>query len=168
MVEPLIKQKDEGKKILGAIKSSKQKAEGGDDVAAKNVKLNAAQIIEMGAAAEMPGKGKEILVGVSKMIQSGKAQMVQIGNTVFLLRPKSPGAVEFHTLTVEPPQKLVDRYKSFNNTLKQMGYKKAYSYSTSPAFVRIAKQTGLPVQITQSQMMQGNQMVPAYQFEVTL
>jgi hypothetical protein len=168
MAEPLIKQKDEGKKILGAIKSSKQKAEGGDDVAAKNVKLNAAQIIEMSAAAEMPGKGRQILAGASEMIKRKRAQLLQIGNTVFLLQQKEPGTVEFHTFTVEPPQKLADRYKSGLNSLRQMGYKKAISYATSPAFVKIAKQTGLPVQVTQSQMMQGNQMVPAYKFEVSI
>lgn len=166
MAEPLIKQKDEGKKILGAIKSSREKPE--DAVAGDNVKLNAAQIIEMSAANEMPGKGQEIMQGVAYMIQNGKAQLLQIGNTVFLLQTKEPGTVEFHTFTVEPSADLVDRFKAGINSLKQMGFKKAVSYAATPAFVKLAKQTGLPVQITQSQMMQGNQMVPAYKFEVSI
>lgn len=166
MVEPLIKQKDEGKKILGAIKSSREKKD--DAVAGDNVKLNAAQIIEMSAANEVPGKGQEVVQGVGYMIQKGMAQLLQIGNTVFLLQPKEPGTVEFHTFTVEPPADLVDRYKAGINSIKQMGFRKAISYATSPAFVKIAKQTGLPVQITQSQVMQGDKMVPAYKFEVSV
>jgi hypothetical protein len=116
----------------------------------------------------MPGKGQEIMQGVAYMIQNNKAQLLQIGNTVFLLQPKEPGTVEFHTFTVEPPNDLVDRFKAGINSIKQMGFKKAISYATTPAFVKLAKQTGLPVQISQSQQMMGNQMVPAYKFEVSV
>jgi hypothetical protein len=49
-----------------------------------------------------------------------------------------------------------------------MGFKKAFSYATSPAFVKIAEQTGLPVRTSQTQTMMGDQMVPAYRFEVDI
>jgi hypothetical protein len=49
-----------------------------------------------------------------------------------------------------------------------MGYKKVISYATSPAFVKIAEQTGLPIRVTQSQQVLGNKAVPAYRFEVDI
>jgi hypothetical protein len=102
------------------------------------------------------------------MVEKKMVQLLQIGNTVFMLKPQGDGSVEFHTFTVESPSDLVERYKAGINSLKEMGFKKAFSYATSPAFVKIAEQTGLPVRTTQTQTMQGNQMVPAYRFEVDI
>ena len=95
-------------------------------------------------------------------------QLLQIGNTVFMLKPLPDGTVEFHTFTIESIDDLVKRYQAGINTLKEMGFKKAVSYAQSPAFVKIAQQTGLPVQVSQSQTMMGDKMVPAYKFEVNL
>lgn len=127
------------------------------------------QIIEQSAQKEVPGVDLEkFMKTLAYMVQRKMVQLLQIGETVFMLKPQPDGSVEFHTFTVESPQDLVQRYKVGVNSLKQMGFKKAYSYATSPAFVKIAEQTGLPVRVTQSQTMQGNQMVPAYRFEVDI
>ena len=129
--------------------------------------MTSAEIIEKSAQKEAPGTDmKRFMQTLAYMVQRKMVQLLQIGNTVFMLKPQNDGSVEFHTFTVESPQELVKRYQAGINSLKQMGYKKAYSYATSPAFVKIAEQSGLPVKVTQSQTMQGNQMVPAYRFEV--
>jgi N-acyl-L-homoserine lactone synthetase len=53
-------------------------------------------------------------------------------------------------------------------TAENMGYKKLVSYSTSPAFNKIAQETGLPVKASQSQQVIGGKAVPAFQYEVTV
>jgi hypothetical protein len=116
-----------------------------------------------------PGSDVESYLKVVGMLVQRKAvQLLQLGNTVFMLTPKGPGAVEFHTFTTENPQNLVARYKSAINSLKQMGIKKAYSYASSPAFVRIAQSTGVPVKVSQTTKDVGGKMMPVYQFEVDL
>lgn len=131
--------------------------------------VSSTQIIQQSVAKEQPGADiNRIMQTIAYMMQRKMIQLLQIGNTVFLLQPKEAGTVEFHTFTTESPQDLVLRYKAGINTLKQMGFKKAVSFAQSPAFVKIAQQTGLPVQVSQSQMMMGDKMVPAYKFEVNL
>ena len=131
--------------------------------------LTSAEIIQRSAEKEAPGTDMtRFMQGLGYMVQKNMVQLLQIGNTVFMLKPQGDGSVEFHTFTIESPSDLVERYKAGINSLKEMGFKKAFSYATSPAFVKIAEQTGLPVRVTQSQTMQGNQMVPAYRFEVDI
>jgi hypothetical protein len=78
------------------------------------------------------------------------------------------GVAEFHTFTIEDPHVLAQRYAAGAKSLKQMGFKRAQSYSQSPAFVRIARQTGLPVRIKPDMQKIGNKMRRAYKFEVDL
>lgn len=127
------------------------------------------EIIRRSAEKELPGQ--DINAFMQKMIalvRSKRVQLLQIGNTVFMLQPKGDGSVELHTSTIESPQNLVKRYQAAANSLKQIGYKKVISYATSPAFVKIAEQTGLPVKVEQSQQVIGNKAVPAYKFEVDI
>ena len=131
--------------------------------------VSSTQIIQQSVAKEQPGADvNRIMQTIAYMMQRKMIQLLQIGNTVFLLQPKEPGNVEFHTFTIESIDDLVKRYQAGINSIKQMGFKKAVSYAQSPAFVKIAQQTGLPVQVSQSQMMMGDKMVPAYKFEVNL
>jgi hypothetical protein len=157
MAEPMIGKPE--KVQMGKLKAPKQAAQ------PKTVQ----EIIEQSARKEAPGTDiPRFMQTLAYMVQRKMVQLLQIGDTVFMLKPQPDGSVEFHTFTTEPIEELVKRYKVGINSLKQMGFKKAYSYATSPAFVKIAEQTGLPVRTTQSQTMQGNQMVPAYRFEVDI
>ena len=147
--------------VMGALK--------GKTEAPKKAKLNSAQIIEASAKKELPGQDiQKFMSTLTAMIQRKMVSLLQIGNTVFMLKPAGNGVVEFHTFTVEPMETLAERYKAGSNSLKEMGYKKAISYSTSPAFNKIAQQTGLPVKISQSQQMIGGKMVPAFKYEMDL
>jgi hypothetical protein len=126
-------------------------------------------IIRTSAQKENPGVNADlILKQVAMLVQSKKIKLLQLGNTVFLIYPQPDGVAEIHTFTIEGPQELAQRYKAGANSLKQMGFKKAVSYATSPAFVRIAQQTGLPVQIKQDLQRIGGKARKAYKFEVTL
>jgi hypothetical protein len=126
------------------------------------------EIIRASARNEMPpGSDVEKMVRqLAGLIQKKVVQLLQLGDTVFLLYPQKDGTVEFHTFTTESPQNLVARYKAGLNSLRQMGYKKAVSYANSPAFVKIAEQTGIPVKTTQTMKQVGNKMQPMYKFEV--
>lgn len=160
--KPLVGDKGGDKAVMGAIRQKKTGKQ------AENVKLNMFQIIEASARKEMPNiDPRRVLVGVSAMTKKG-AKLVQIGNTVFLVMPQPDGSAEFHTFTVEPVETLIKRYRAGMNTAKEMGFNKLTSYTNKPEFVKIAKDTGLPVKVSQSQQMINKQMVPAYKFEVNL
>ena len=136
---------------------------------AESAPMDTVEIIRQSAKNEDPNIDIErVIQNLGYMVKQKMVQLLQLGNTVFLLKPQADGSVEFHTFTVEPPSELVKRYKAGINSLKQMGFKKAVSYATSPAFVKIAEQTGLPVRVTQSQQVIGNKAVPAYRFEVDI
>lgn len=158
MVDPVIKNPIKKKELLGFGRQKPQQSMQGP-----------IEIIRASAQKEQPGTDPEMLVRqIGTLVQRKAIQLLQIGNTVFMVRTVSPGTAEFHTFTIEPPEMLVDRYKAGKNSLKQMGYRKAISYAQSPAFSKIAQQTGLPVKVTQTQRMMGGKPVPMYQFEVDL
>ena len=95
-------------------------------------------------------------------------KMVQIGNSAFLVTLIGDGVVEFHTFSAEQPQKLLKNYLGLAKALKNQGIKKATTYSDRPEFVDLAKKSGLPVKVGQSQKMMGNAMKPVYTFELDL
>lgn len=121
------------------------------------------EIIQQSAAKE-GSNPQQLVAQLGELIKRKAVQLLQLGNTVFLLRPQPNGVVELHTFTIESPEKLVQRYKASANSLKQMGFKKVVSYASSPAFVRIARSTGLPIKIGQTAGPQGQM----YTFELDL
>jgi len=159
--QPTIGKASKDKDVMGAIRQKKTGKQ------AENVKLNSEQIIEASIKKEAPNMDtQKVMAGLGAMAKRGMIKFVQIGNTVFSLRDVSPGVAEWHTFTVEPVPTLIKRYQAAMNTAKEMGYKKLMSYSTSPAFNKIAQETGLPVKISQSQQMVNGKMVPAYKYEI--
>lgn len=168
MVEPVIGpfKKSEGEKSL---RMPKPKA--GDRDAGALEQLTSAEIVERSARAESPGIDiNRFIQTLAYMVQNKMVQLLQIGNTVLMLKPlaEEPGTVELHTFTIESPQDIAQRYKAASNSLRELGYKKVVSYATSPAFIKISEQTGLPVRVSQSQQVIGDKAVPAYKFELDL
>ena len=128
-----------------------------------------ADIIIKSVEKENPGSdGRKYAAAVGYMERDKKARTVQIGNTVFIIMPPNGPQVELHIASVEPPNEIVQRLKVLPNTLKQLGIKKVLTYSDNPAMKKLATQTGLPVKMSQTQRMVGNQMKPTYQFEMDL
>ena len=101
-------------------------------------------------------------------LRDPKNKMVQIGNSAFLVTMIGDGVVEFHTFSAEQPQKLLKNYLGLAKVLKNQGIKKATTYSDRPEFVDLAKKSGLPVKVGQSQKMMGDAMKPVYTFELDL
>lgn len=168
MAEPMVPNPIRSKDLLAV--SPPKKPQSQAQVSQMALKTSA-EIIEQSARRELPGQDMtRFMQTLGYMVQTKMVQLLQIGNTVLMLKPlpEQPGTVELHTFTIETPQDLVQRYQAAANSLRQLGFKKVLSYATSPAFVKLADQTGLPIRVSQSQTMVGNQMVPAYRFELDL
>ena len=105
---------------------------------------------------------------LASALKDPKNKMVQIGNSAFLVTLIGDGVAEFHTFSAEQPQKLLKNYLGLAKVLKNQGIKKATTYSDRPEFVDLAKKSGLPVKVGQSQKMMGNEMKPVYTFELDL
>ena len=148
---------------MGSVRPKKAKAP-------QSNKLNALEIIQQSAQQEMGGKGdvNQIINGLAALIQQGAMQLLQIGNTVFTIMPKGGGTAELHTFTVEAPETLVKRFQSAAKSIKSMGFNRVVTYAESPAFVKIAQQTGLPVKIAQGSQTISGQARPTYQFVLDL
>jgi hypothetical protein len=101
-------------------------------------------------------------------LKDPKNKMVQIGNSAFLVTMIGDGVVEFHTFSAEQPQRLLKNYLGLAKVLKNQGVKKATTYSDRPEFVDLAKKSGLPVKVGQSQKLMAGQMKPVYTFELDL
>ena len=130
----------------GGVKAPRKAQSGGGGGGPFEGKLNMIQIISSSAKREAPQTNiDEFLAKLNAMVQKQQVKLLQIGNTVFLIRQSEPGVAEFHTFTVEPPESLVKRYQAGAKSLKQMGFKKAISYTDNKAFGKLAEMTGLPV-----------------------
>jgi hypothetical protein len=77
---------------------------------------------------------------------------------------KAPREVEIHTFSEETPQALAKNFVDLSKYLKNIGVKKAYTYSDDPRFKKIAEMTQLPVKTEQSTGMIGDQMKPVYRY----
>jgi hypothetical protein len=153
--------KSKDTQVMGALK--------GKTEAPKKAKLTMPQIIESSLRTEQPDMDvQKAFTVLGQMTKTKGTKFVQIGNSVFMITPNGAGNADFHTFTVEPADTLVQRWKDVANTLKQMGFKHATSYATSPAINRLVQRTGLPVKISQSQQMSGGKMVPAFKYDLDL
>jgi len=140
----------------------------GDDTA--KVGAQVADIIWQSAQKEGVPEGmtrEQFLGRVAKLVQQG-AMLWPIDKTVLMIKPISQGVAEIHTFTTEDGRMLVQRYVQAAQIAKKYNIKHIISYADSPAFVKMAKATGLPVKITQTTKMQNGQMRPMYQFDLDL
>jgi len=132
--------------------------------------MNVLQIVQASMADQMP-QGTDMDTFMRKLataLKDPKNKMVQIGNSAFLVTMIGDGVVEFHTFSAEQPQRLLKNYLGLAKVLKNQGVKKATTYSDRPEFVDLAKKSGLPVKVGQSQKLMAGQMKPVYTFELDL
>lgn len=109
----------------------------------------------------------KFMAQLAALVKQGAA-LLPLGNTVLLIKPLEKGTAEIHTFTTEDGRALVKRYVQAAQLAKQHGVKHIVSYADSPAFVKLAKSSGLPVKISQEPRMQGGQMRPMYRFDLDL
>jgi len=110
----------------------------------------------------------EILVKVNKLKQNPRVELVQFGNTVFLLQLVAPFTVEVHIFTSDNMMGVLQNYQKLADALKAQGIKKGYTYSDEPMFKKIVERSGMPVKITQTQKQIKGQMKPVYMYEMDL
>jgi len=132
--------------------------------------MNALQVVQTSMANQLPpGVTMDtFLRKLATALQDPNNKLVQIGNSAFMVTLIGDGVVQFHTFSAEQPQKLLKNYLGLAKLLKKQGIKKATTYSDRPEFVDLAKKSGLPVKVGQSQKMMGNEMKPVYTFELDL
>lgn len=132
--------------------------------------MNALQVVQTSMANQLPpGVTMDtFLRKLATALQDPNNKLVQIGNSAFMLTLIGDGVVQFHTFSAEQPQKLLKNYLGLAKLLKKQGIKKATTYSDRPEFVDLAKKSGLPVKVGQSQKMMGSEMKPVYTFELDL
>jgi hypothetical protein len=112
---------------------------------------------------------KQVLETVAKLKLSNKnIQLIQMGNTVFLLLRTPPSTVEMHTFTIENPRQIVNHIGGLTKFLKKAGIKQGFSYSDDPIFKQLVERSGMPIVITQTTKQIGNQMKPVYQYTMDL
>lgn len=114
-----------------------------------------------------PNKVAFYLDLVGRLMQKKALIPLQVGDTVFLLVPKSPGEAEVHISTVEP-QRLAERFKEALPLAQQMGWKKLGSTFDRPGIAQLLKQSGVPAQISMTHQAVKGQARPAYRAEITL
>lgn len=125
-------------------------------------------IIKESVEREGGGDFGEFMKKLATVVRDPNNKLVMFGNTVFLMKRIKPDTVELHTFSSEPPQNLVAAIQGAAKMLKQQGMKKAVTFGDNPAYVRLAKQTGLPVKVSQGAKVLKGQAKPMYTFELDL
>jgi len=105
---------------------------------------------------------------IGTLVQRKVIKLLQIGETVFALRPMPDGSVEAHIITQENPKDIANRVKVLPKSLKEMGFKKVTSYATEPGMARVLQSTGLPIRMTKTSQMIGGTQQPIVKFELDL
>jgi hypothetical protein len=82
---------------------------------------------------------------LATLVQQPAAKLIHLGNTVFLVLVKEPGVVEIHTMAdSEDSAKLAKNFVKLSAILKNLGVKRAYTYTNDPKLAVVAKRTKLP------------------------
>ena len=102
------------------------------------------------------------------LLKNEKNRLVKVGNTVFLLTDIGNGSVEMHTATSENPDAAIKSFHGLVKLLKSQGMKKIITYADRPAYIEIAKKTGLPWKTSQTTRVTGDQAKPSYSLELEL
>ena len=102
------------------------------------------------------------------VIKNPNNKLVRYGNTVFLLMKKTPELVELHTFTQDNVPALVKNFQDLAKSLKNMGIKTVMTYADSPAYLKVAQATGLPVKTGQSTKVIKGAAKPVYTFTLDL
>lgn len=106
----------------------------------------------------------KILNGLASVVKNSPTRLVHLGNTVFMVTPTNPGEVEVHTFSQETPQGLSRNFIDLSKYLKNIGVRKASTYSEDPRFRHISEMTGLPVTVNQTVKVVGEDAKPVYEY----
>lgn len=124
------------------------------------------QILESALRRALPDEEQVGLAqgALVEMLKAPENKLVHLGNTLFLVMVKAPGQVEVHTFSEETPQALAKNFVDLSKYLKNIGVKRASTYSDDPRFKKIADMTQLPVKVEQSVNLIGTEMRPVYRY----
>jgi hypothetical protein len=93
------------------------------------------------------GQARRMVSRVAGVVKQQGANLVHLGNTVFLVMVTAPGQVEIHTMTMERDSgKLAKNFKDLAAYLKNIDVKTVTSYATDNKMDAVVKRTRLPVQ----------------------
>jgi hypothetical protein len=103
-------------------------------------------------------KAQMMLQKLAGLVQQEGANLIHIGNTMFLMIVTGPGKVEIHTMTAdEDSASLANAFRELAKTLKGLGVKQAYTYSDDPRFEVVAKRTRLPIKKSKEKVRNGTE-----------
>lgn len=98
-----------------------------------------------------PQGGEQMMRKLAGILQEEGAKLVHLGNVLFLILVRGKGVIEFHTIgSEETTEKYAQDLVELANYVKNLGTKLAYTYAESRAFERVARQTGLPIVKTET------------------
>lgn len=121
------------------------------------------------ASPHLGGMDKQQFMGkMATWVKNPKNKIFKFGGTTFMITTHQPGIVEFHVLGSTSPRDTIKDAKGAAEAMKRVGAKHLFSLTQDPKMIEMAKATGLPFKISQSQMMTGNQMQPAYRVDLEL
>jgi hypothetical protein len=128
------------------------------------------QILESALRRALPDEEQVGLAqgALVEMLKAPENKLVHLGNSLFLVMVKAPGEVEIHTFSEETPQALAKNFVELSKYLKNIGVKKASTYSDDPRFQKISEMTQLPVKVEQSVNLIGTEMRPVYRYTLEL
>lgn len=126
-------------------------------------------VLRQSVAKDAPGENFDTFMKkLAKIVKDPNNKLSMFGNTVFLMMRKSPTLVEVHTFSLDNPSTLVKNFSGLAKLLKNQGIKQVTTYADSPAYIKIAKATGLPVKTGQSTKVVKGVAKPVYTFTVDL
>ena len=110
----------------------------------------------------------DVIQKLAQLLQDPHYNLVQFGNTIFLLHLVQPYTVELHIFTTDNIMGLMNALKEMIDMAKKEGVKKGYSYSDQLPFKQAIERSGLPIKITPTTRQIGTEMKPVYLYEMDL
>jgi hypothetical protein len=107
--------------------------------------LPASQIILNDPHAKEHG-AEQVVQAIDKLVQEGKAILVQHNNSIIVLVQIGDGEVEIHLYTVDPPHRLASAMKYFHDELVKSGIHTVYGTEMpDKQLIKLMLAVGIPV-----------------------
>ena len=108
------------------------------ELPASQIILNDPHVKEHGA--------EQVVQAIDKLVQEGKAILVQHNNSIIVLVQIGDGEVEIHLYTVDPPHRLASAMKYFHDELVKSGIHTVYGTEMpDKQLIKLMLAVGIPV-----------------------
>jgi Icc-related predicted phosphoesterase len=88
----------------------------------------------------------KVILSIKPDLKAGRSTLMQVGDSVLVVKMIAPYTAELHLFTVEPVRTLIQSIKEFVNKLNESGVRTVYGNADNEGIFQILTAAGVKIQ----------------------